>query len=252
MKKWIPYPRYIFRKVLALNLIKKYIPKNSKFLEIGCATGYFGITLSKLGYYGKMIDFSEEAASAVTKNLKTYNITNVYFEQKDIFDFGDREHFDFIIIFEVLEHIKNDKGVLNKLNSLLKQNGFLLLSVPAKEKLWGASDELVGHIRRYNKNDLEKLLNDTGFRILRFYSYGYPFLNIIKIFRDYCADKKLKIKKNKTKIQLSQESGLNIIRIPFIKYIFNKYTLFPFIQFSRVFNNFDLAEGYLCLTKKII
>ena len=251
MKKNLPihYLRYTFRKELAMNLVKKYIPGGSKFLEIGCATGDFGITLSGLGYYGRMIDFSEEAAWAVKENLRRHNIINLTFEKKDILNFESKEHFDFIIMLEVLEHIEDDKNVLKKINSLLNSDGFLLLSVPAKKELWAASDELVGHVRRYEKEEIKNILNEAEFKIIKFYSYGYPFLNIVKKFIDYLFAKRLKkIKKNR--IELSGKSGLIVIKIPILKYIFNKYILFPFIQFSRLFHRYDLSEGYLCLAKK--
>ena len=250
-KPWISYPRRIFRKELALGLIKKYIPEHSKFLEIGCGGGDFGITLSKIGFYGKIIDFSESAAQIIKENFRKNNIKNLQFEKKDIFDLQDKKEFDFIVFFEVLEHLKEDRRALNKINSLLRSNGFLLISVPAKKKLWGEVDVLMGHFRRYNKDELKNILNETGFGVLVLYSYGYPFLNTIKIFRDYLIQRALKQNNRKSKTEASKVSGLNTVKLPSVfKYIFNTYTLFPFIQFSKLFNRFDLTEGYLCLAKK--
>lgn len=250
-KPWILYPRRIFRKELALGLIKKYLPEHSKFLEIGCGGGDFGIALSKMGFSGKMIDFSEEAVWIIEENLKKNNVGNVQFEKKDIFELSNEEQFDFAVIFEVLEHIEEDKNALIKINSLLRNSGFLLISVPAKKKLWGVADTTVGHFRRYEKEGLEQILNETGFKVLALYSYGYPFLNMIKIFRNYLLRGALEQSSRQSKAASSKVSGLDMVKLPsFFEYIFNKYTLFPFIQFSRLFNGFNLAEGYLCLAQK--
>lgn len=256
--KRIYYPRGIFREKLALGLIKKYIPEHAKFLEIGCGSGDFGVALSQAGFYGKMIDFSEIAAQAVAENLKKNNIKNLQFEKGDIFDFQHKEQFDLAVLFEVLEHIEEDKKALDRINSLLKTNGFLLMSVPAKMEHWGSVDMLAGHFRRYEKDGLRKLLNETGFEVLTLYSYGFPFLNIIKVFRNYLIERALSKKGHKTKAEATKLSGLitpDTLNLPpffkhIFKYIFNIYTLYPLIQFSKLFNGFDLAEGYLCLAKK--
>ena len=257
-KNWIPYPRYIFRKELALKLIKENIEKNSRFLEIGCASGDFGITLAKRGYSGLMIDFSENAEKEVMKNLQNIKNSKVNFQKSNLFDLKERNKFDFILLFEVLEHIKKDKKALRKLYNLLPKNGFLLLSVPSKRKLWGPSDILAGHQRRYSKKGLRSLLSKCGFKIMKLYSYGFPWLNWIKILRDRFAKKALLKIENKTfssKEKLTKESGLNPIKNFYLqnisRFFFNRYSLFIPMQISDIFNNFDLAEGYLCLTKKL-
>ena len=251
-RKWIAYPRYIFRKELALSLIRKNVPAGSKFLEVGCASGDFGITLAGMGYRGLMIDFSDEAADETTKNLKEKKVTNVRFENKDLRGIGVEGKFDLVTLFEVLEHIEDDKAFLYKINELLKTGGKLLCSVPSRQKLWGANDVLAGHIRRYEKEDLTKLFEISGFRIIEFFSYGFPWLNMIKYFRDFVARKVLEKQEQGSRVLRTKKSGLNIIAIetPLFGFISNKYFLFLPIHISRLFNRFDLAEGYLCLAHK--
>jgi len=252
MKKvWISYPRRIFRRELALGLIKKYVPRNARFLDIGCGGGEFGIALSQIGFSGKMIDFSEEAGQIVEDNLEESNITNLQFEKRDFFDLSDGEEFDLAVAFEVLEHLQDDKKALIKINSLLGDGGFLLISVPAHEKLWGVADTTVGHFRRYEKKELARLLEETGFKTVVLDAYGYPFLNIIRLFRNLLLRRTLRGFDHKDKAEGSKISGLDTVKLPsFFGYVFNKYTLLPFIQFSKLFNRFDLTEGYLCLAQK--
>ncbi len=254
MKKqgWVPYPRYIFRKEIALSLIKKNVPRGSRFLEIGCAAGDFGITLSKKGYAGIMIDFSDEASDEVTGKLKKEKAGNVRFENKEFFEIDTAQEFDLITMFEVLEHIEKDEEALRKVNELLKTGGMFLCSVPSRAKLWGANDIFAGHIKRYEKEELIGLMNNSGFEIVSFFSYGFPWLNIIKYFRDHLADKRLKKNKERSRVLLTKKSGLNptAIKMPLLKFLFNKYLLFFPIKISNLFNKRDLAEGYLCLAKK--
>jgi 2-polyprenyl-3-methyl-5-hydroxy-6-metoxy-1,4-benzoquinol methylase len=252
MDKFIRYPRYLFRKQLAIELVKKYIPRGAHFLEVGCASGDFGMSLSKLGYSGLLIDFSEAAAEIVINSIKN-RFSNLTFDNKDIFDLhGEKGKYDFVVVFEVLEHIKNDEEVIEKIYELLKPNGFILLSVPARMKLWDIDDEGAGHFRRYEKKKLINVLQGHDFEIKSFNSYGYPFMNLLKplrvtIFKQQQRHGKyIKEKRDQTK-----KSGINIIKIPMVCLVSNKFILYPFIQFSKMFNSLDKGEGYLCLAKKV-
>lgn len=251
-KGWVPYPRYIFRKELALSLIKKYVPRGSRFLEIGCAAGDIGITLSKNGYAGVMIDFSNEAADETIRNLKKEKVTSVRFEKKDFLEIDTTEKFDLVTMFEVLEHIEKDKEALEKVNDLLNEGGMFLFSIPAKAKLWGRHDIISGHFRRYDKEELIYLIKQSGFEVVRFFSYGFPWINIAKYVRDKMADRALRKDKGKSKISLTKKSGLNpdAISVPSLEVFFNRFFLFLPMKISNLFNNKDWAEGYLCLAKK--
>lgn len=251
-KGWVPYPRYIFRKELTVPLVKKYVPKGARFLDVGCAAGDFAITLAKNGYTGIMIDFSSEAAKEANRNLRKERLEKVRFEQKDLLEIDTAEKFDLITMFEVLEHIENDKEALKRVNSLLREGGIFLFSVPSKAKLWGESDIIGGHFRRYDKDELIHLVNESEFEVLEFISYGFPWLNIAKFIRDRLARRALNQEKGKSKISLSKQSGLNIVahRIPWLEAFFNRFFLFLPMKISNLFNNKDWAEGYLCLAKK--
>jgi SAM-dependent methyltransferase len=235
-----------------MSLVKKYVPPPARFLEVGCAAGDIGITFAKMGYTGLMIDFSDEAAKQTTKNLAQEGITEVRFEKQDFNQMRDTEKFDFITMFEVLEHIEEDVEALGKAARLLHDGGLLLFSVPAKEKLWGASDVVVGHVRRYDRGRLIDRTKQSGFDIVELLSYGFPWLNIIRYVRDKKAAKALKKKQPGNKIARTQESGLNPegIKVPVFEVLFNRYLLWPFMKISSLFNSADLAEGYLCLAQK--
>lgn len=74
-----------------------------------------------------------------------------------------QESFDHLFAFEVLEHIENDADALAEWTRYLQAEGKLLVSVPAHQRKYGKSDELVGHVRRYEKSQLHSLLEGAGF-----------------------------------------------------------------------------------------
>jgi len=73
---------------------------------------------------------------------------------------------DSIIYVNVLEHIADDELELNIVCETLSDRGRVFLFVPALSWLYGAFDERVGHIRRYNKLELENKLRRAGFKMV--------------------------------------------------------------------------------------
>jgi SAM-dependent methyltransferase len=71
--------------------------------------------------------------------------------------------FHLIGIFDVLEHLPDDRQVLRDLWRILDAQGRLLLTVPADPALWSAFDEAASHCRRYRKTELEQKLQECGY-----------------------------------------------------------------------------------------
>lgn len=77
-------------------------------------------------------------------------------------------------LFDVLEHIEDDRGFVEQLHSILKQNGLLYMTVPAHQWLWSPSDERSGHHRRYTKQTLTDVL--AGCFEQRYFTYFFKSL----------------------------------------------------------------------------
>src|SRR5215471_3753429 len=84
--------------------------------------------------------------------------------------------FDLVGLFDVVEHVEDDLGLLRRAAGLVAPGGFVLLTVPADPTLWGKYDRYAGHYRRYSRAALDELLRRAGleprriaplFRILR-------------------------------------------------------------------------------------
>src|SRR5258708_35660450 len=67
--------------------------------------------------------------------------------------FRDRQ-FDLVAAFDVIEHIEDDRLVFHELSRVLKDDGVLIFSVPLYANQWTEFDDLVGHVRRYEPEDL--------------------------------------------------------------------------------------------------
>jgi SAM-dependent methyltransferase len=73
--------------------------------------------------------------------------------------------FDAAYCSNVLEHIADDVGAMRGVHAQLRPGGKLLALVPAHPVLYGATDRLVFHERRYTKDTLGKHLREAGFRV---------------------------------------------------------------------------------------
>lgn len=76
------------------------------------------------------------------------------------------DHFDAVLLLDVLEHLDDDAGTIQEAIRLLKSGGVLIASVPAHQWLWTGRDELHHHRRRYSKQQFLHLIDQTHLHLL--------------------------------------------------------------------------------------
>jgi SAM-dependent methyltransferase len=69
-------------------------------------------------------------------------------------DIPAHERFDCALYIDVLEHIEDDRGELQRVSTLLQPGGRLIVLAPAHQFLFSAFDRAVGHCRRYSRDTL--------------------------------------------------------------------------------------------------
>lgn len=142
--------------------IKYTSSKPAKILDFGCGTGVLQEQFEKkFDIVGYGIDTAEEAINYCRKRglsrVKVFDGKKIPFKVSS---------FDLVTAIDVLEHIKDDLGVLKEMKRVLKRNGLAILLVPAHPKLWSTRDINLQHFRRYKVRELESKCKKVGFRIL--------------------------------------------------------------------------------------
>ena len=94
------------------------------------------------------------------------------------------EVFDVVGAFEVLEHIEGDGAALEAWRRWLAPGGRLMLSVPSHQDRFGPADVAVGHYRRYERDDLQRMLRSLGFDEVTVLSYGFPLGHVLEWARN--------------------------------------------------------------------
>lgn len=157
--------------------------RNEKFqdvLEIGCGSGG---NLKFLSGFGKIHGSELDEISRKFANKR--NLCKVFYGKLPD-DINTSKKFDLICIFDVLEHVDKDSDSLKKINELLNNNGYLVITVPAFMFLWSEHDVSSHHKRRYRKAQLANLLKVNGFQ-LEFISYFnfflFPLIALIRLLQ---------------------------------------------------------------------
>lgn len=62
--------------------------------------------------------------------------------------------FDFVSALDVLEHIKNDEIAVSEIGRILRKSGIAIITVPHRMKYYSTQDQIIGHYRRYDINQI--------------------------------------------------------------------------------------------------
>lgn len=156
---------------------------HGKVLDVGCGVGTLILYLSNWAKMAVGIDVSDRAIKIANEAKNGIGIKNTKFVHGLLK--GPIGQFDLIMCTEVIEHVEDDQKFASILYSNLAQGGILVLTTPSnqswlyKKGFYKEFDEEVGHIRRYNQESLEKVLESAGFKILFIRSVEGPLRNIL-------------------------------------------------------------------------
>jgi glycosyltransferase involved in cell wall biosynthesis len=79
---------------------------------------------------------------------------------------------DTVICLNVLEHIEDDAVGLRNIASALAPGGRAIVLVPQDQSIYGTLDEVLGHYRRYSRDELRSKLEAAGFTVERLFEFN--------------------------------------------------------------------------------
>jgi 2-polyprenyl-3-methyl-5-hydroxy-6-metoxy-1,4-benzoquinol methylase len=180
---------------------KNFIKATDIVLEIGCATGSFLEVLSRDGIQSVGLEINKEAVECASKkNIRVINET-VEEHAKN-----NKECYDVVCSFQVMEHIPDVYNTIQSSLACLKKNGTFIISVPDNNSYLKKIDNVLNypphHNGLWNKKVLQNLtekmnltcpefyfepLNNLDFyyreiRKIRYKKYGYRLGSMINNF----------------------------------------------------------------------
>lgn len=228
------------------DIIRRILPSlegTRSVLEIGAGTGAMGSRLAeRFDYLGVEPDpISFEVAN---RRIRAHGKGQVL--HGDVAAVPAGRKFDLVCAFEVLEHIEDDTAALEAWSARLSEGGWLLLSVPAFERRFSASDRHVGHHRRYERQQLIGLLRSVGVEVADVTTYGFPLGYVLDTIRSLIA----KRRPADTSIdQRSAASGRWLQPPDSIGWLAGLLA-WPFCLAQRPFGKTDLGVGFVAIGRK--
>ena len=248
---WTPAPRWLMRFDLLKRDLLDRLDRSRPVVELGYGSGAVLELLSDRGFRATGLDMSASAsaiARARVARLPADRRPEVLvggFEQLD----GLRGEAGALLMFEVLEHVEDDVGLLRDIHELLGPGGAVLLSVPAHQARFSRVDEMAGHFRRYDRDVLEARLREAGFEPEVFWCYGYPLANLLMRVRRMITPDQAAADTSGL-VERSAESGNMIPMRRLVGAVVNETTMLPFSLLQRPFMRTDLGDGYLVLARR--
>jgi len=145
-------------------------------LDAGCGSGAFTIYAAKVGNEAVGLSFDESQVRKARHRSEILGIRNVRFVVGDLRELDQLGpqlgHFDQVICFETIEHIRDDKKLIQDLAGLLKPGGRLLLTTPfeGRRPWWRESTsehEDGGHVTwGYRHETVRELFEENGVRMV--------------------------------------------------------------------------------------
>ena len=137
------------------------LPPGYRVLEVGCGNGNVLRHLEKACSRGTVVGMDlfpeglEMAHRRACSALVQFDAGQLHFAPG----------FQLIGLFDVLEHLHDDRRTLADLLPMLAPGGALLLTVPAHAWLWSYFDEASQHVQRYELPELKGKLEEAGYRV---------------------------------------------------------------------------------------
>ncbi len=215
--EWAAHPsvRRIYEKRFkyfskCIHKMQKKLKRNLRLLDAGCGDGYWLLRLSEIdGLDLTGVDYNViriERAKQVAPSIRLL--------VGDLACLEKQEPFDIVLLNQVIEHVKEDRRILELMRNLLNENGVLILGTPneggffQQRKLRKTGEiEHTDHVHFYTEKEIAQKIQGAGFRIdsvmrevfyvgndrlyywLTARDFGYKFLDILtRLFPRGCSD----------------------------------------------------------------
>lgn len=156
---------YAERRVILRRLLKRR-RTGGWAADVGAAAGGNTRVLESLGWRPVAFEYSEIGARLARSRGLDVSRADAHALPLQSDSMG------VVTAMDVLEHLEDDLQAARELYRVLRQDGVLVVAVPADPTLWSAHDEAVSHLRRYTRETLREVLESAGFTIVELWSWN--------------------------------------------------------------------------------
>lgn len=180
---------------MTIKILKEYLPKNAKILDLGGASGAYTFPLASMGYEMYLADLSENLINEAKElkeqgkyeNVKSCEVVNAI----DLSIYEDNK-FDVVLMFGPLYHLLEEKernSCISEVRRVLKKGGLVFASfIPYLSGSIAVVDRYFRHPEQVNIDNLKEVFKSGKFNNASssgFQEGYYPSSDEIeKLFKD--------------------------------------------------------------------
>jgi SAM-dependent methyltransferase len=151
---------FMHRNRAILEAVRRSPPRDGPILDVGAGNGYVALALQRAGFTTVAVEPGlEGVVNAVSRGVQHVirgTLPSPEFQSDSAGAIG---------LFDVIEHVDDDREWLATLRPYLKRSGRLYITTPAYQWLWSDVDVQSGHIRRYSLGGLQRIVEQAGYSV---------------------------------------------------------------------------------------
>jgi len=132
------YDRDQYRTRQVLDYISMFSPELKKdfrdcsVLDVGCGEGVVSLSLAPYSKCVLGVDIHEANLELARREAERLGITNVRFRRLSAYDLRPIERYDVVILSDVLEHVRDQRLLLERCVEMMVPGGVMYLNTPNK------------------------------------------------------------------------------------------------------------------------
>lgn len=150
------------RRAILRSIVEAVVPpgRSHRVLDLGCGVGAtapaFAADYTYVGYEPSALaaDFARSTYPGVEFHVGTAAAAA-----------DDLSRADVVLLTDVIEHVEDDRELLNETVGAMAVGSWLLVTVPAGMELWSPHDVALGHYRRYDLGSLRAVCGGLPVRL---------------------------------------------------------------------------------------
>lgn len=155
-----------------VKLIDSLQTREKSLLDIGCGTGDFLNVSQKRGWEVSGLEPNIDARKVAIKKIKEQ--TKLYENIEELLKNETKKKYDVISLWHVLEHVADYKDYINKIKSVLKKEGVLIIAVPNfksfdasyYKEYWAAYD-VPRHLWHFSQNSIKTIFEKQNMQLVK-------------------------------------------------------------------------------------
>ena len=172
---------FVARRQILRAIVGQILPPSAvtTVIDVGCGTGA-NLAALAAEYHCVGIDTSAEAIALARQRFPRTQFI-VGRAPDDLGPLIGKARL--VMMMDVLEHVPDDFALFSAVTAAVRPGAFLLVTVPADQRLWTAHDETFGHYRRYEPPRLAQLWDDLPLEPLLVSHFNrrlYPLVRAVR------------------------------------------------------------------------